>query len=174
MSVDTLTATISPKWIAFEIIVHSQSCLIKLSDLDFTSLDENHCVMWSIGPLSALSEEETCWLTPWQFRQRGCVRNEKEPPNILEVDAYTDRCCWWGVKVFGTSESPASRPWWSRDPAAKKGNCRWGLWSDCGCWHPGEPASSPWSPVASHWLQVSGKRRKKKSRRKRAPTAPPK
>lgn len=58
--------------------------------------------------------------------------------------------------VLGTLESQANHLWWSRGPAAETGSCRWALWSDYGCWHPGESASSPWSPVASQRSHVFG------------------
>lgn len=59
-------------------------------------------------------------------------------------------------EVLGTLESQANHLWWSRGPAAETGSCRWALWSDYGCWHPGESASSPWSPVASQRSHVFG------------------
>lgn len=43
--------------------------------LDFTSLDENHSVVWIIEPLGAMSADKTLWLTPEQFRQRCWVHN---------------------------------------------------------------------------------------------------
>lgn len=108
----------------------------------------------------------------------GCLLYNPSMTNEHNV-VYKGTIEYWGSVLLqgalGTLKSRANHLWWSRGPAAETGSCRWGLGSGCGCWHPGESASSPWSPAASPRLQVFGKRRgRKMSRSKRVPSAPPK